>query len=98
MRQRPTLRITRRGLLRAGVAFGVVGVVAGGGVRWLVSDRPTAPGRAALSDREAKVVFALAEAHFPANNALGVSAWDVDVVTQADAYLASLLPADRRLF
>ncbi len=90
-------RLTRRTLLKAGIGFGVVAVAAGGGARWLVSDRPSAPGRVALSAREAGVVQALAEAHFPPGNVLGVSAADVDVVDGADRYVASLLPEDRRL-
>jgi hypothetical protein len=85
-------------LLKASVGFGAVVVVLGGGARWLVSDRGVAPGRAALSTREADVVKALADAHFPPGNVLGFSADDVDVVAGADAYLAALLPEDRRLF
>lgn len=91
-------KLTRRALLRVGVGFGAVALVAGGGVRWLVSDRPTAPGRAALSLREAGVVAALADAYFPPGNPLGVSAADIDLVSAVDAYLASLLAEDRRLF
>lgn len=90
-------RLTRRRLLKAGLGFGAVVVVAGGGARWLVSDRPVAAGRAALSEREAGVVAALAAAHFPPGNALGLSSADVDVVSGADAYVFSLLPEDRRL-
>src|SRR6185437_5072516 len=85
-------------LLRASVGFGGLVVVLGGGARWMVSDRPVAAGRAALSTREADVVKALADAHFPPGNVLGISSADVDVVAGADAYLASLLPEDRRLF
>ena len=91
-------RLTRRRLLRAGLVFGGVVVAAGGGARWLVSDRPVGVGRLALSAREAGVVAALADAHFPPGNQLGKSAADVDVVSLADAYVASLLPEDRRLF
>ncbi len=89
--------LTRRGLLRAGLGFGAAAIVAAGGARWLVSDRPTNVGRQALSPREERVVAALAEAHFPPGNALGMSVADVDIVSGADAYIAGLLPEDNRL-
>lgn len=89
--------LTRRRLFSVGAGFGALAIAAGGGARWLVSDRPTAGGRQALSAREERVVAALAEAHFPPGNALGVSVLDVDVVSGADAYIAGLLPQDNRL-
>ena len=89
--------LTRRRLLGAGLGFGVAAVVAGGGARWLVSDRPSRLGRQALSAREERVVGALAEAHFPPGNALGISVLDVDVISGADAYIAGLLPQESRL-
>jgi hypothetical protein len=89
--------LTRRRLLKAGLGFGALALVAGGGARWLVSDRPTSVGRKALSSREERVVAAIAEAHFPPGNPLGVSVLDVDVVSGADAYIAGLLPQENRL-
>lgn len=79
------------------MGFGVVAIAAGGGARWLVSDRPTASGRAALSAREAGVVYALGEVYFPEGNPLGVSVKDVDVVAGADAFVAGMLDRERRL-
>ncbi len=66
-------------------------------MRWLVSDRPVAAGRRALSEREAAVVYAIGEAHFPPGNPLGISVRDVDVVSGADAFIAGMLDRERRL-
>lgn len=89
--------LTRRRLLKVGVGFGALAIAAGGGAFWLVSDRPAAAGREALSAREAAVVYAIGEAHFPPGNPLGVSVADVDVVSGADAFVAGMLDRERRL-
>jgi hypothetical protein len=90
--------LTRRRLLKLGLGLGGAAIVAGGGATaWLLSDRPAAAGRAALSEREAAVVAALADAYFPPGSPLGVSVEDVDVVSGADAYIAGLLAKERRL-
>lgn len=79
------------------MGFGALAIAAGGGAYWLVSDRPAALGRSALSAREAAVVYAIGEAHFPPGNPLGVSVTDVDVVAGADAFVSGMLDRERRL-
>lgn len=80
-----------------GLGFGVVAIAAGGGARWLVSDRPVAQGMRALSVREAEVVYAIGAAHFPPGNPLGLTVSDVDLVAGADAFIAGMLDRERRL-
>lgn len=88
--------LTRRRLLKLGVGLGGVALLLGGGGSWLLADRPARAGLKVLSDGEASFVEALADALFPAGNPLGVPASAVDVVGGADAYIAGMLPRDRK--
>ena len=81
--------LSRRGALKLGVGIGIgMVVVAGASGAWLLRSTPAAPGLHTLS---------VDEAYFPAGNALGVSAADVDIVSAVDTYLGRLLPREQRL-
>ncbi len=90
-------RLTRRGVLGAGLLFGATAIGLGGLSYTLFRGRAAAQGRALLSDEEAKVVAAIADTYFPPGNELGVAAQDVDVVGGVDAYLNGLLPREKAL-
>jgi hypothetical protein len=86
--------ITRRRLLAVGLGAGIT--VVGGSAWGLLRHQPAAKKLRVLSDDEAAVVAAVADAYFPVDNALGRAAKDTDVVAVADAYVAGLLPRERR--
>ena len=91
--------LTRRRLLKLGLGAGVVVVVGavGGGLGWdVLKAEGAGPGLKVLSDRERRVVEAVADAYFPPGNDLGVAAADLDHVPVVDAYVAGLYAREQR--
>ena len=88
--------LTRRRLLVAGLGAGVV--VSGlGTVGWgLLGNRPAADGLRTLSESEAVVAEAVADAYFPVGNPFGVAARDIDVRGPIDVYVTALYATERR--
>jgi hypothetical protein len=88
---------SRRRLLRLGLGAGVVVAGAAGLGAWGLL-RPQAPraGLKVLSDGEAAVAVAVADAYFPSGNPFGRAAVDVDTAGVLDAYLHELFPRERR--
>lgn len=89
--------LSRRRLLRLGLGAGVVVVGAAGVAGWgLVGHQAPRMGLKVLSDTEARVTLAVADAYFPTGNPFGRAAVDVDVVGVLDAYIGELFPRERR--
>lgn len=89
--------LSRRRLLRLGLGAGVVVAGAAGLGAWgLLRHHPPAAGLKVLSDSEASVAVAVADAYFPPGNPFGRAAVDLDVVGVLDAYLFELFPRERR--
>jgi hypothetical protein len=88
---------SRRRLLRLGLGAGVVVAGAIGLGAWgLLRHQPARPGLKVLSEGEAAVVVAVADAYFPPGNPFGRAAVDLDVAGVLDAYLFELFPRERR--
>lgn len=89
--------ITRRRLLRLGLGTGVVVAGGLGTVGWgLLKNDPPAAGLAVLSDREARVIVAVADAYFPVGTPFGVAANDIDILGPLDVWFGRQYPAERR--
>lgn len=89
--------LTRRRLLKLGFGLGGAAVVVGSGAAYVLWPRAPAPGRKLLSEGEARLVAALADAYLPPGNAFGVAGSDVEIAAGVDQYLAALPPTQARL-
>lgn len=92
---RPAL--TRRRLLKLGLALGGVALVTASGAAYVVWPRAAAPGRRVLAPAEVEILRALADAYLPPENPFGVAAADADIVGGVDEYLAALPLSQGRL-
>jgi hypothetical protein len=89
--------LTRRRLLGLGLGAGVVAAAGAGGLAWdLLRQRPPGQGLQVLSEDEARVAVAVADAYFPHGNPFGRSAADVDIAGVLDAYMSELYPREKR--
>lgn len=83
--------LTRRRLIHASGAIMAASAVSGGAGFELLSLGGAAPGHLALSARELLLVQALAEALFPPGNALGVTAFGMDLGPEVDELMGDRL-------
>lgn len=89
-------RFSRRALLQAGLGLSGLFLLALGGGVYLFRRLPTAPGKAVLSEEEARFIEAFAEAYFPPGNALGIDVAALDLAGRIDAHLAGFSPFEQR--
>lgn len=88
--------LSRRGLLKGGLALGGAVLVAEVGLLGVRGHAPSARGLRCLGDQAYRTLSRLAEALFPAGGAFAAGAADVDLARAFDAFLADEPEDERR--
>lgn len=84
--------------MKLGLGLGGTVLLGGGAAAWGLLARPAAAsGRQVLGEGEVRLIEALADAHFPPGNVLGVAAVDLPMADEVDGWLAALGPTEQDL-